>query len=186
MISFKTSISEFHKCYSTLDATVEGYRDLVSDLAAYCVVTGAGGTESMRHDLSSLVRAVRGAPAGVLQGYGPQLREWLKGYGGTVNAYVADLEYKQAAAAQAMDKREASLALADDDHDGRIRSAVDNLRTISGTPAALPFRDVLCTAAESVEQCRPGPESAPDQDRAASQRNSGPAAASGSGGGGEG
>ena len=152
MISITTSVSELQKCYTTLDATVEGYRNLVGDLAAHCVVTGAGETESMRHDLSLIARAVSTAPVHGLQDYGPQLREWLAGYGGTVTAYVADLEHRQAAAARAFDELEASLAQADDDHDGRIRSTVDNLRTISRTPAARAIRDVLRNAAESVEQ----------------------------------
>ncbi len=152
MISINTSLSELQRCYTALDSAVGCYRDLVSDLAAHCVVAADDETQSMRSDLRRLVAAVGAAPVRELPEYGPQVREWLAAYGERVSSYIAELEERQTATARAFEELVASLSQADDDHDGRIKITIEKLRAIARTPEARPLRNVLCNAAESVEK----------------------------------
>ena len=158
MISIRTALTDLDQVWARLGTTLECYRGLVADVIRYSLNLDDDLGAPLRSQITELADRVKTAAPAEIPAYDLAVRSFIRDHWERVNEYVGQVREEQAQTERALAELTAVLSQVDDDHDGKIRSTVDHLRTISRSPKALAFREALQAAAgaieESVEQIR--------------------------------
>ncbi len=152
MNSIKASLSELQQCYDSLSIARACLCGVAGDLGQSIVLLDDGTTTTYRERLAEISEEIDAAPVATLPDYRVAVRNLLAAYHDRVTDYVAELKEDRTRTQRALEDLAASLAQADDDHDGRIRTTVDTPRTISRSPDGKNLRDVLRVAADAIER----------------------------------
>lgn len=152
MTSIKATLSELDLFHARLDLALHSYRSIVGDLALYPIMPLEEITAPMRTQLETLAAEAETVPIELLPGNAAAVRAVLHEYQGAVTEFVEGLQAERSLTERTLQELVAVLNQADDDHDGRIRSTVDHLRAAAKSPDARAIREILRTAADSIEQ----------------------------------
>ncbi len=144
MISIKASLTELERCHAIAESHLAACRTLAEGLAGFESGIGDPETDAIGQDLKRVSETLpRNADTA---------RQLLSDYRLSVANCVSELRRERSATERVLEELTASLKQADDDHDGRIRSTVENLRTVARSPEARGIRGLLGNAAQTIEQ----------------------------------
>ena len=153
MISISRSVSDLEKCHQERLHALDCYIAGIKNLAQYTVELNKETTEQQRRHLSALAGDVSSGTREALDESRATLRGLLRDYRDKAVSYMAGLRDELSARARALEEIMSCLAQADGDHEVKLRSALDTLRSISsGNAEAADLFALINAVADSIDQ----------------------------------
>ena len=146
MISIRQNLSQLEQCHQMRELVLKCYADAFRDAAQYAVDLDPALTRSHRQYMNALAEEIEKGGVETTPESRATARGLLRDYHDKAAEYLGHLREELAGTARALQEITESLTQTDDDHETRMRAALQTLRSIAGNTSGSISQSLAATA----------------------------------------
>lgn len=151
MISIRQNLSQLEQCHQMREQVVKSHVGVLRDAAQYAVDFDPALTRPHRQYLNALADEIEKGGAEATIESGATARGLLRDYHDKAAGYLDQMREELAGTAKALQEITESLTQTDDDHETRMRAALETLRSMANDMSGHMSQSLAATAS-AIEQ----------------------------------